>query len=98
MCPSPFVGPTITQVCWVAQISTGAHGIVSDFEEPPQYRFELPTSYGIFRKNFRTSATKPPGMMEIQIPKQTSTLLYKAGGVFALISHDKTNPMSLIDP
>ena len=46
-------------------------------------------------------------MMEIQIPKQTSTPQRyfikhnwpkQAGGVFGLISHDKTNPMSLIDP
>lgn len=54
------------------------------------------------------SLTNPPGMMmEIQIPKQTSTPQRyfikhnwpkQAGGVFGLISHDKTNPMSLIDP
>ena len=119
--PLPFVGRTITQVCWVAQVATGAHGIVRDFEEPPQYRFELPmqpTSHGIFRRKlepFRSleqvlnlSLTKAPGMMmEIQIPKQTSTPQRyfikhnrpkQAGGVFGLISHDKTNPMSLIDP
>ena len=37
LCP-PFVFPTITQVWWVVQVSTGADGRVSDLDEPPQFR------------------------------------------------------------